>query len=196
MDEFERPAEAGEVVTPQETQEAAPTAAREETESAAPQQENGQRQTHEDNHRYQAARRNGERTGYERAMRQLRQQEQERTAAEQQQMAFVAGDVADFRQRFPGVDLGALDQSAEFRRFCGSRYGRESIADLYEDYLALAGSAQRRAQAISESKKSRATGSGGSGAGEALTASEQKALDEWNRTYPQMKMTAREFLNR
>jgi len=196
MEEFERPVEAGEVVTPAQTQAAASGPAAPEAETPAPERGAARPQSHEDNHRYQAARRGGERTGYERALRELRQQLDEHDAAARRQAEFVAGDAANFTARFPGVNLGTLDQNADFRRFCGSRYGRESIADLYEDYLALSGSAQRRAQALSESKKGRATASGGAGAGEALTASEQKALDEWNRAYPQMKMTAKEFLRR
>ena len=39
--------------------------------------------------------------------------------------------------------------------------------------------------------------SAGSGSGgETLTGEQQKALDEWNRAFPQMRMTAKEFLSR
>ena len=54
----------------------------------------------------------------------------------------------------------------------------------------------RAALARAESKAGRATGSGGSGGGEALTARELRELEAWNRAYPQLKMTAREFLSR
>ena len=108
---------------------------------------------------------------------------------------FIRRDAEEFRRQYPDVDLRELDADPLFRLFCGSRYGREPLADLYGDYLALteqAGLAQRRR----ESRYERATGSGGSGGGEALTAAEQRELNEWNKAYPQMKMTAKEFLSR
>lgn len=112
------------------------------------------------------------------------------------QQAWIAADVKDFTKRYPDVDLGKLDDNRAFRRFCGSRYGKEPLGDLYEDYLEIAGNAAQAAVQKAESKKERATGTGGGSGAEALTASQQKELDEWNRSYPQMKMTAKEFLAR
>ena len=109
--------------------------------------------------------------------------------------AFIRRDAEEFRRQYPRVDLAELDADPLFRLFCGSRYGREPLADLYGDYLALterAGLLTRR----QASRYERATGSGGSGGGEALTAAEQRELREWNRAYPHMKMTAREYLER
>ena len=40
------------------------------------------------------------------------------------------------------------------------------------------------------------SGSGGSGSYEALNARQQSELDAWNRAFPQMKMSAREYLSR
>jgi len=219
-------------------------------------------QSHEDNRRYQAARRSGEEAGYQRAVKEMNQriaragmrspdtgeiigdidglesfsksvrrqriaekakregrpeaevEEEEanrefvsasrREAAEKkkdeekkaEQQAWIANDVRDFTKRFPDVDLGRLENNQAFRRFCGSRYAREPLGDLYEDYLEIAGEAAKAAVQKAESKTERATGSGvGSGA-ETLTASQQRELDAWNKTYPQMKMTAKEFLSR
>lgn len=118
----------------------------------------------------------------------------ERSEAEEEKNAmreFIRRDAAEFRRQYPQVDLGELDADPLFRLFCGSRYGREPLADLYGDYLALTESAQRR-----ESRARRATGSGGSGGYEALTAAEQRELSEWNKAYPHMKMSARDFLSR
>jgi len=110
---------------------------------------------------------------------------------------FIRRDVTAFMEAYPDVDLGKLENNQAFRRFCGSRYGREPLADLYGDYLELAGSAQRSAMAKAESKQGRATGTGaGNEAAVSLTARQQKELDDWNREYPQMKMTAKEFLER
>ncbi len=94
------------------------------------------------------------------------------------------------------MDLAELDADPLFRLFCGSRYGREPLADLYGDYLALAEHMSSQALLRAESRLRRGTGSGGSGGGEALTAAEQRELSEWNRAYPQMKMTAKEFKSR
>ena len=165
MDENERPEQVGEVVTPAE-------------DGSAEQQEGVPApQSHEDNRRFQAARLGGERAGYERAMRELAGRESERRSREEEQMRFIADDAREFARRFPEADLAGLDASESFRCFCGSRYGREPLSELYADYLEIAGGA-------------------GSGSYEALNARQQSELDAWNRAFPQMKMSAREYLSR
>ena len=183
MDEIERPETVGEVVLPVE-----------ETPSEEP--EAGRRQTPEENHRFQAARRSGERAGYERAMRQFREQQEREELAARQEVEFIARDTADFCERYPEVDVEELDGDAAFRRFCGSRYGREPLGDLFADYLALAGEQRAVAAARSESRSRRETGAGSGSGADTLTARQQQDLDEWNRNFPQMKMTAKEFLSR
>ena len=183
MDEIERPETVGEVVLPV-------------TEAPAAEPEAPRRQTPEENHRYQAARLSGERTGYERAMRELREQRESEELSARQDMEFLARDVAEFRERYPGVDLLDLEQDEAFLRFCGSRYGREPMAELFTDYLELTARQQTAAQARSDSRSRRATGAGSGSGGETLTVDQQKALDEWNRAFPQMRMTAKEFLSR
>ena len=76
MDENERPGTVGEVVTPAEDGAAEQPGA---TEMPMP-------QSHEDNRRFQAARRGGERAGYERAMRELAGRESERQRQEDEQL--------------------------------------------------------------------------------------------------------------
>ena len=115
---------------------------------------------------------------------------------EEAQMRFIADDAREFARRFPEADLAGRDASESFRRFCGSRYGREPLSELYADYLEVAGGALRAAQARGASRAARSTGSGGSGSYEALTARQQSELDAWNRAFPQMKMSAREYLSR
>ena len=110
---------------------------------------------------------------------------------------FIARDYEDFVRRYPRVDLRELDADSAFHRFCGSRYGKEPLAQLYEDWVALSRSAEERVQARSRSKESRATGSGsGSAADSGLTAAQQRSLEEWNRAFPHMRMTAKEFAQR
>ena len=117
--------------------------------------------------------------------------------AEAKQREWIRKDALAFAKAYPDVDLAQLDQDKGFRRFCGSRYGKEPLADLYGDYLEIAGGAAKAASARAESKAGRETGSGSGKAGaESLTAAQQRDLDEWNRAYPGMKMTAKEFLSR
>jgi hypothetical protein len=113
-----------------------------------------------------------------------------------ERVRFIVSDAREFLRRFPDVDLGELDASEAFHRFCGSRYGRESLAELYEDYLAVAGESVRAARTKDESRRARSTGSGGSGSFSPLNARQQEELDAWNRAFPQMRMTAKEYLTR
>jgi hypothetical protein len=111
------------------------------------------------------------------------------------QQRWIAQDAAAFAEAYPDVDLGKLDGDAAFRKFCGSRYGREPLADLYGDYLELAGSARQAAAARNESRSERSTGSGGGKTGAvSLTREQQSELDAWNERNPDMKMTAKEFM--
>ncbi len=217
-----------------------------------------ERQSREDNRRYQAARQAGDRAGYERAIREMNEriarsgmrapdggiiedidglektaksfrasairaraekegrtveavteeeenrefvrrakareqaEEKERQSREAREK-FVKEDMDDFRERYPEEDLGALMKNQTFIRFAGSRLGKEPLADLFEDYREL----KISAGATGGDKAERATGSGGGkGSAVRLTASQQRDLDEWNRNYPSMKMTAKEFLER
>lgn len=136
---------------------------------------------------------------------QLRKQmEQEGKAAEdarkaaEAQRAFIERDVLDFAEKYPDVGLEgltALEQNKKFRQFCGSRFGREPLAELYGSYLSLMGDAGDAAVKKAASRSARSTGAGTDG-GAILTPDQKKALDRWNRDNPEMKMTAKEFLGR
>ena len=119
-----------------------------------------------------------------------------REAEDARQQRWIEADAAAFAEAYPDVDLAKLDENKAFRRFCGSRYGKEPLAELYGDWMEITGSAQQAAVAKNESRSARSTGAGGGSGSETLSASQQKALDEWNRNYPNMKMTAKEFLTR
>lgn len=130
MDENERSEEIGEAVTPAEDGSA------EQRESAPTPQ------SHEDNRRFQAARLGGERAGYERAMRELAGRESPSGArARKSRCALSPRTRASLPAGIPEADLAGLDASESFRRFCGSRYGREPLSELYADYLEVAGGA-------------------------------------------------------
>ena len=184
MDENERSEEIGEIVPPAEDGSA-------EQRDSAPTP-----QSHEDNRRFQAARLGGERAGYERAMRERAEREKADAEAERQK-DWIAQDAAAFVRVHPDVDISKLDANAKFRRFCGSRYGKEPLSELYADWQELVGE-EAAAKAVEKSAKKaeRSTGAGGGGVSAGLTAAQQRELDEWNREFPHLKMTAKDFLER
>ena len=108
----------------------------------------------------------------------------------------LAKDAAEFRAIYPDADPVKLEQDQRFRRFAGSRMYREPLAVLYGDYLEVTNGAAKAAQAKAESKAQRSTGSGDGGGEVKLTGAQQAELDAWNKKYPSMKMTAREFAGR
>ncbi len=111
--------------------------------------------------------------------------------------AFVKADLLDFMERYPqfgAEDMEALENNAQFRRFCGSRYGREPLAALYGDYLLVVQDAGKAAAERAASRNARSTG-GGTAGGAALTPAQKRVLDAWNEANPEMRMTAKEYLN-
>lgn len=102
-------------------------------------------------------------------------------------------DAMEFRERHPDVDITKLETDAKFRKFAGNRLYKDPISDLYDDYLELVSDAQETGRAKAASKASRGTGGGTGGETVTLAPAQQKALDEWNRENPGMKMTAKEF---
>ena len=118
--------------------------------------------------------------------------EREKADAEaERQKDWIAQDAAAF------VDISKLDGNVKFRRFCGSRYGKEPLSELYADWQELVGE-EAAAKAVEKSarKAERSTGAGGGGVSAGLTAAQQRELDEWNREFPHLKMTAKDFLER
>ena len=131
----------------------------------------------------------------------MRKEAEQRQRAEQtraERRAFLEQDALDFVAKYPqmGVqEVAKLEQDKAFRQFCGSRFGREPLGNLYADYLALVGGAGKAAVAKAATKAARATGSG-AGGGAVLSPTQKNALDAWNAEFPEMAMTAKEFLGR
>lgn len=111
-----------------------------------------------------------------------------------QRDAFIASDIDEMRQRHPDVDIAALDRNPAFRRFVGSRYGKEHLADLYDDYINVVGNAAAAATEKSRDKAERSTGHGSGGSSGTLSSAQRAALREWNAEHPEMAMTEKEFL--
>ena len=117
--------------------------------------------------------------------------------AEKRQREFIAADLAAFQEKFPDVDVAKLDGNKQFRRFAGSRYGKEPLAELYEDFRAVAGEAAAAGAARKADRQDRGTGAGsGGGTNNVLTAEQRAELRAWNENHPEMKMTEKEFLDR
>lgn len=146
-----------------------------------------------------------EATRQKRPVEELRQEQQERNAGreamrkqseERVSQEFMQQDLQEFAEAYPKVKLeNLLAKNSPFVRFAGSRLGRESMTELYEDYVELTGNAGKAQKA--ESKAERGTGSGsGNGDGARLSAAQKAELEEWNRSFPGMKMTEKEFLER
>ena len=131
-------------------------------------------------------------------VRKQKRAEREKADAEaERQKDWIAQDAAAFVREHPDVDISKLDGNAKFRRFCGSRYGKEPLSELYADWQELVGE-EAAAKAVEKSAKKaeRSTGAGGGGVSAGLTAAQQRELDEWNREFPHLKMTAKDFLER
>lgn len=110
---------------------------------------------------------------------------------------WMKNDLQAFGDAHPEVTdlpafIDAIESNEAFRRFAGSRLYKEPLSDLYDDFVEITG----KAISSAKSKEERSTGAGNGGGADKLTAKEQSALDEWNRSFPNMKMTAKEFLGR
>lgn len=114
------------------------------------------------------------------------------------QRQFFENDVLDFIGKYPQFDqksLAELENNQKFRRFCGSRFGREPLSELYGAYLEVVGEAGAAAVAKATSRQQRSTGSGSTG-GVQLSPAQKAVLDQWNRENPELSMTDKEYLGR
>ena len=129
-----------------------------------------------------------------RAQRTAAAKAEEEHKKQQERDSFIAADLEDFQSRYPNVDIASVDRNPAFRRFVGSRYGKEPLANLWGDYVALVGETAAQQRAESADRRARSTGYGIGGSGNTLTAAQRAALKEWNAEHPEMHMTEKEFL--
>lgn len=129
-------------------------------------------------------------------MREEKARRKKETESRKERETFIREDAADFLGKYPDVDLGKLEQNQRFRKFCGSRFGREPLAELYAAYTELTGETAQEAVQKRQSREARGVGSGAGTAGGGLTPAQQTELERWNAENPTMKMTAKEFLSR
>ena len=126
----------------------------------------------------------------------MEEQEVNVQQAESDNGDFLRADAAAFQEKYPDVDLCELEGQSAFRRFCGSRLYKEPAAQLYEDYLSLTAAAEESARVKADSKRSRNTGGGSGQVSGGLSRAQEESLNEWNRAFPGMRMSAKEYLAR
>ena len=124
------------------------------------------------------------------------EEKQKSDADNAKKQEWIAKDLRNFQTKYPDVDIEKLENNTGFLRFCGSRYAKEPLADLYADYLEITGGAVKAADARRESKDNRSTASSRTGGGTTLTSDQRAELEDWNRRYPKLKMTEQEFASR
>ncbi len=162
--------------------------------SAALRQADAQKRAREQGRSVEDVLEEDEDRAFVRSQRAAARQAEEETRKKQERDRFIAADVEDFQRRYPDVDIAAVDGNASFRKFVGSRYGKEPLADLWSDYVALVGDAAAQGSARQNDREARSTGHGSGSAGGALTSAQRAALKEWNAEHPEMRMTEKEFL--
>ena len=131
-----------------------------------------------------------------RAVQAEAERERERSREQERIRAFVEQDIGDFARKYPDIDPARLEQDERFRRFAKGRLYREPLADILDDYREFSTETERAALARRDSKADRSTGAGGTAKDVTLTADEEKALEEWNARYPELKMNRREWKQR
>lgn len=123
---------------------------------------------------------------------------EERAAAEQaaRDKDEADGQIAEFVEKYPDVDLLKLKDDPKFIKFVKGK--KIPLIEAYEDYREMMGEAETEVFLKAKDRQNRSTGGGNSNeAGNtALSAADKKALDDWNRRYPKMAMTPKEFLQR
>ncbi len=136
-----------------------------------------------------------ENKAYIRKKRQEESEAADRAKQDEAEGEFFKNDLLDFMEKHPEVDVEKLDSNPVFRKFCGSRYGKEPLSDLYEAYADIVGESVRQGADRAQSRSNRSTGAGQPG-GEKLTAQQKRDLERWNAENPEMAMTPKEFLSR
>ena len=129
-------------------------------------------------------------------MRAASEEQEGKAKKDAEQRDFLMKDLQTFHQKYPDVDVAALEANKKFQTFAKGRLYKEPLASIYGDFVEFSTEAERAALARKQSRDDRSVGAGSSTAGTALTADERRKLDEWNRRYPELKMTAKEFKER
>lgn len=110
--------------------------------------------------------------------------------------AKAAADLAEFKETFPNINADALFKDEDFMDYADGKIGRRTLVELYNSYMRLSNKSATAARYRADSRAERATGTGKTGEKVVITREQAIMLAQWNRDNPDMKMTAKEFLNR
>jgi len=105
-------------------------------------------------------------------------------------------DILSFKKAFPHVRLDRLVTTPAFLSFGKHRFGVEPFAEIYRDYSELVKAIETEALAKRARRSERSTGGGQSAPYTGLTREQSEQLETWNKAYPHLKMTPREFLSK
>lgn len=105
-------------------------------------------------------------------------------------------DIESFKQAYPHVSLEKLIAAPAFIGFGKYRFGVEPFADIYKEYSEFVKAIEDAALAKRARRNERSTGGGQSTPYTGLTREQSEQLEAWNKAYPQLKMTPKEFLSK
>lgn len=115
-------------------------------------------------------------------------------AAEKQKR--LLNEMFSLSQAYPEVELKALLKDRKFKEFADKRAG--PLIERYRDYRAFVNGVEEEALRRMEKKTERSMSgpvAGGDG-NYGLTGAEQSSLAQWNKRYPELKMTPKEWAKR
>ena len=124
--------------------------------------------------------------------------EAEKKKAEEQAAADKAWEeqLDELTQAHADIDIEKLNDDAKFLKFVKGKKGR--LLEIYEDYLDFIGDTEAQAvkKAMSKAERSTSSGKSQSSAGSGLLSGDEKeVLKDWNRKYPHLQMTEKEWLS-
>ena len=126
------------------------------------------------------------------AQAQLKAQKLEQEAKKAAQEAYNH-DLEEFSAKYPTVDINKLTKDPTFKIISKGRLGNDALVDIYEDMLTVTGQKAKAYAEKAEAKAARSTGSASIGAVK-LTTKEMADLNDYNKIFPDYKMTPAEFL--
>lgn len=135
-------------------------------------------------------------------IRELKGERQAQKQAEQQRATADAAwfkQLQEFEEAYPDVDLDKLNSNERFLKFIKGKL--LPLKEVYEDFVELIGDTAAETMAKAKSKEARSTSSGKSaktsdGHTYGLTEAQKREVDEWNKRYPKMPMSYREYASK
>lgn len=135
-------------------------------------------------------------------IKELKGERQAQKQAERQRAAADAEwvkQLQEFEEAYPDVDMDKLNNNERFLKFIRGK--SLPLKEVYEDFIELIGDTAAETMAKAKSKEARSTSNGKSaknsdGNTYGLTEAQKREVDEWNKRYPKMAMSYREYANK